>query len=236
MVIPIIYYAYFCAKLFCPMAKKAIIVGASGLIGSKLLDILTAKHDYTEIVSVSRRKKRTADNRRLTQVIINFNHLADHADVIKGDVLFCCLGTTKNKTPDPAEYRKIDHDYAVQLAQIAMRNGIKQFHLVSSLGANERSSSFYLKLKGETEADIIKVGLESLHIYQPSLLTGNRKKPGLGERIATLVFKLINPLLFGGLAKYKSIPATTVAIGMYKQSLKSTPGVFTYTSDIIKQL
>jgi uncharacterized protein YbjT (DUF2867 family) len=122
------------------------------------------------------------------------------------------------------------------LAGIALKNGVGQYHLVSAIGANANSSNFYTKMKGETEDDIIKVGLNSLHIYQPSLLAGRNKNQRLGERIANAVMKIINPLLLGGLKKYRSIPAATVAIAMYKQSLKNKTGVFTYTSDKIKQL
>jgi uncharacterized protein YbjT (DUF2867 family) len=217
------------------MAKKAIIVGASGLIGSKLLTFLLTHRDYEDVLSVSRKKARI-NNGKLAQLVIDFDELAEHANALKGDVIFCCLGSTKKQTPDMAEYRKIDHDYPVELAKIALANGITQYHLISAIGANPDSSNFYAKMKGETEKDIIALGLNCLHIYQPSLLTGHRKQSRLLERIATQVMRFINPLLIGGLKKYRSIPAYTVARAMFKQSLKNKTGVFIYPSDKIKQL
>jgi hypothetical protein len=91
-------------------------------------------------------------------------------------------------------------------------------------------------LKGETEKDIMKVGLESLHIYRPMLLTGVRKETRQGEGIATTIFWILNPILVGSLKKYKSIAGKTVAFTMYKQSLKNETGVFNYRSDKIQEL
>ena len=217
------------------MTKKAIIVGASGLIGSKLLNIIFDNDGYNQILLIARKKTRIIDN-RVTQLVIDFEQLNEYAAEITGDVLFCCLGTTKDETPDRWQYRKIEHDYPVKLAEIALKNGIGQYHLVSSVGANAKSSNFYLKIKGETENDLKKINLTGLHIYQPSILTGNRKISRKTERLFIGLMKLINPLLLGGLKKYRSIPAGTVAWAMFKQSLKNEPGVFTYTSNKIKKL
>jgi uncharacterized protein YbjT (DUF2867 family) len=217
------------------MANRAIIAGASGLIGSSLLAILLQQPEYDEVL-VLVRTLLPDKHPKLKQQIVDFDALDKYADVINGHALFCCLGSTKKKTPDLAEYRKVDHDYPLHLAQLAKTNGIAQFHLVSSIGANASSSFYYTKIKGEMEDDIKSVGLSSLHIYQPSTLTGKRKELRLLEIVTVPIIKLLDPLLIGGLKKYRSIPAATVAMAMYKQSLKNETGVFTYPSDKIKTL
>jgi uncharacterized protein YbjT (DUF2867 family) len=224
----------FAPNLASLMTKKAIIVGASGLIGSKLLGILLVQPEYGEVLSISRKKIKSA-NTKLTQLIVDFERLDRFSESIKGDVLFCCLGTTKKQTPIEAEYREIDHDYPVELAEIALKNGVDQYHLVSAIGANSESSHFYNKLKGDTENDIKKVGLKSLHIYQPSVLIGHRKNVRPMERMAVWIMKIIGPLMLGKLKRYRAIKAEDVAKAMFKQSLKNKAGVFTYTSDKIKQ-
>jgi uncharacterized protein YbjT (DUF2867 family) len=216
------------------MTKKAIIVGASGLIGSNLLDILLAQPDYHEVLIIARKKSKNK-NTKISQLIIDFEELEKYADKITGDVIFCCLGTTRSATPDLAEYRKIDHDYPVKLAEIAVRNGIEQFHYISAIGANSQSSNFYTKIKGDAENDLKNVGLKSLQIYEPSLLIGNRKKRRLIESAAAVIMKIINPLLVGKLNKYRAIKAIDVAKAMYKQSLKNKVGVYTYTTDKIQK-
>jgi len=223
------------AKNFIKMAYKAVVVGASGLIGRKLLNILWQWPEYDEVVSLGR-KKVNLKNKKLTQHIVDFDHLENYAEHINGRVVFCCLGTTREKTPDQNEYKVIDHDYPIKLAEIARKNNVEQFHFISSVGANKDSSTFYLKLKGQTEESLKEIGLDCLHIYQPSLLTGHRVDSRLREELAVLLMRLINPLLIGPLKKYRSIPAYTVAMAMFKQSLKNKDGVFVHPSDKIKRL
>jgi uncharacterized protein YbjT (DUF2867 family) len=214
---------------------KAVIAGASGLVGDCLLDILLQSPVYKE-VTILVRKAVPLQNDRLKQVVVDFDKLSDYETEINGHAFFSCLGSTRKKTPDMAVYRKIDHDYPLQLAQIALKNGMPQFHLVSSMGANAASSNFYTKMKGETEDDVKDVGLNCLHIYRPALLTGKRTEKRAGERFLFGLFKLIDPFLIGRLKKYRSIPAATVARAMYKQSLIKQSGVFLHLSDEIKEI
>lgn len=201
-----------------------------------MLDILLQSSEYKEVVILVR-KELPVKHKKLKQIVVDFDKLQDYAAELNGRAIFCCLGTTRKKTPDRAVYRKIDHDYPVQMAKIGLRNGIEQYHLVSALGADTGSSAFYMKTKGEVEDDIIKVGLKCLHIYRPSFLTGHRtEKNRVEERIVGVLFKVINPLLLGGLKKYRSIPAKTVAMAMYKQSLIKREGVFIHPSEQIKQI
>lgn len=217
------------------MAYKAIVAGASGLIGSNLLNILLQQPEYGSVVILVR-KELPVRHEKLTQLMVNFDDLENYRNDVNGHAVFCCLGSTEKKTPDLSLYRKVDHDYPLLLAQLAQKNGVNQYHLVSALGADPDARNFYLKMKGETEADIKKVKPETLHIYRPALLTGDRKEYRLGERIAKAAMKIIDPFLIGSLKNYRSIPAETVARAMYKQSLNNKEGVFIHRSDQIKQL
>ena len=217
------------------MAYKAIIAGASGLIGSELLSILLKQPEY-DAITILVRKPTGIKHKKLTEVILDFDRLDNYAELINGHAVFCCLGTTKNKTPDERIYRKIDHDYPVKLAQLALQNGVPQYHIVTVIGANANSSTFYVKLKGETENDVKHLGLPVLHIYQPALITGDRKEYRLSEKIITPIMLIIDHLLFGSLKKYRSIPAKTIAMAMFKQSITNNEGVFIHPSDNIKQI
>jgi uncharacterized protein YbjT (DUF2867 family) len=214
------------------MAYKAIIAGASGLIGSNLLNILLQQPEYNEVLILVR-KEIPIRHKKLVQLIIDFDDLDKHAAAITGHAVFSCLGTTKRQTPNEKLYRKIDHDYPLQLAQLAKQNGVNQFHVVSAIGANKNSSIFYSKLKGELEDDLQKLGLNTLHIYQPSMLIGDRKRGRVLEKIVGAIFKAIDPLLVGGLKKYRSIKGSTVAYAMFKKSLESATGTFIHPSDKI---
>jgi uncharacterized protein YbjT (DUF2867 family) len=217
------------------MKKTAIVLGASGLIGSNLLPLLLKNSNF-ESIKIFVRKTLPVQHPKLLQILTNFEDLETVKNEIKADVIFCCLGSTKSKTPDLKQYRKIDHDYPIYFAEEGLKNGLTEYHLVSALGANSKSSNFYTKMKGETENAIKELDISSLYIYQPSFLKGNRTEKRLGEKIALLVMKLIDPLLMGSLKKYKTIAAEVVAKAMINESIKNKKGIFVLESDKIKEL
>ncbi len=106
------------------VAYRAIIAGASGLIGGFLLDILLQQPEYDEVLILVR-KELPLQHEKLRQLVIDFDKLDDYTGRLTGHALFCCLGSTRKKTPDISIYRKIDHDYPLQLAQIAVKNGVR---------------------------------------------------------------------------------------------------------------
>lgn len=214
---------------------EAIIAGATGLIGSSLLQQLLDHPDYTMVTAVVR-KEIPLQHPKFRQVVVDFDRLENHQEHIKGDVVFCALGTTKSKTPDEAQYRKIDYQYPLDIAFIAHQNGASQYHLVSALGANINSSIFYTRLKGEVERDLKTIPFKAIHIYRPSLLVGDRKEHRSAEGLMIGLMRVLNPLLIGGLRKYRSIKIEKVASAMLKQSLKPLTGIFTYDSDQIEGL
>ena len=217
------------------MNKRAIIIGASGLIGKELLTLLL-NHQEFESIKVYVRKPLNIKHQKLTEIITNFNTIQELNNSIDGDIIFCCLGSTKSKTPDLNDYRKIDHDYPLFFAKEGLKNGLKQFHLISALGADAKSSNFYTKMKGETEDELKQLSIPSIYIYQPSFLSGNRTEKRPLEKVVLLVMKLIDPLLLGGLKKYQSINAITVAKAMINESIKNKKGIFVHKSDKIKEL
>lgn len=217
------------------MPYQVILVGASGLIGSSLLFLLIESAEISRILLLLR-KPLNINNPKVQELILNFDELEKISTEIKADIIYSCLGTTKSANPDKGQYRNIDLGYPLKLAEIGKRNGVLQFHLVSALGADSSASNSYLQLKGELEKTLKKLSIVYLHIYQPSLLTGNRRESRTIEKFAISVFKLINPLLIGPLKKYRSIKAETVAQAMLNQSLKELTGTFTYPSIQIQEL
>ena len=209
---------------------KAVLLGASGLIGSSLLGQLLASPHYSEVL-VLVRKPLNQQHPKLKVLVVDFDKLNNYAENLKTDVVFCCLGTTKKKTPDQENYRKIDYQYPLDMGWIAYTNGAAQYHLVSSLGANPQSSIFYSRLKGEVERDLKTIPFKTIHIYRPSLLDGERKESRLGERLMIYAMRALNPLLIGGLKKYRSIRIDRVAAAMLNQSLVDKRGIFIHQSD-----
>ncbi|KIO75896.1 hypothetical protein TH53_17665 [Pedobacter lusitanus] len=215
--------------------RKAILAGASGSIGSCLLQDLLNDNNYTEVL-VLVRKNLNIQHPKLNQLVIDFNRLSDYSAEIKGDAVFCCLGTTKSQTPDQKEYRRIDYQYPLDIAWIAQTNGAESYHLVSAMGADKNSSFFYNKTKGEVERDLKDVPFKSIHIYRPSLLDSKRSQQRFGEGMMNRLMHIINPLLIGKWKKYRSIKVEAVAKVMQAQSLNEQKGIFIHQSDQIQAL
>ncbi|MBK1440651.1 oxidoreductase [Parapedobacter sp. ISTM3] len=217
------------------MQKTAILFGATGLIGGALLRQLLDNPAYGRVIAVTRRNL-PVEHPNFVQLIADLQSITKIEKQLIADDVFCCLGTTKKKTPDLAAYYQIDHDYPLAVAQLTKRNGARAFLLVSAIGANPRSANFYLRMKGETERDISAVNFDGLHIFRPSLLTGQRQEHRALESFSERVFNVINPLLVGRMKRYRSIPATAVAKAMNSVAQRHTKGRFIYYWDDIKNV
>ncbi len=207
--------------------KKAILFGASGFIGSYLLDELLNSEDYKEVMIVVR-KKLPVSHAKLTTLIADFNSLPGLANNINADEVFIALGTTQKNTPDKKAYYQADHDYPVLAASIAKEKGAKAAFVVSAVGANERSGVFYIKTKGAMERDIIALGFEHTLIFRPSLIMGSRKENRPMEKIFIKIWAVINPLLIGAFDKYKGIEGKDIAKAMVNVAKQRKAKLFIY--------
>lgn len=195
------------------MEKIAIVIGASGLVGIEIVKQLLLDSDYT-LVKLFLRKEIPFIHSKLQQCIVDFNKLDTSSDLIKGDVVFCCMGTTIKVAGSQDAFVKVDYSYVLNFAQLSKRNGIEKFIVVSSLGADKNSSNFYLKVKGDVETDLARLKFKNLIIVRPSMLLGNRKEFRLGELIGKKIMKGLAFLFVGKLKKYKAIEASAVAKAM----------------------
>lgn len=153
----------------------------------------------------------------------------------KADSLFCCVGTTQKKVNnDKTAYRKVDYDIPVTAAQMASHNGFRKYLLVSAVGANPNSANFYLQLKGSVEEDISPLPFESIHIFRPSLLMGQRSEKRTGERIAQVLMPAISWVMMGPLRKYRPISGGKVAKAMMNAALSPATGLHYYQYDQMK--
>lgn len=210
--------------------KTAILLGASGLVGGFLLDMLLDCGTYNHVL-IFVRKPMGKEHPILTEYVIDFDNLQSYKDLVKGDDLFCCLGTTIKKAGSQAAFRKVDYEYPVTFAEIAEENGIKQYLIITAIGANAQSSVFYTRTKGECENSIKALGLPSVKIFRPSLLTGNRKEFRLGEKLSTYVMKAFSFFMIGKWKKYRPVECRQVAKAMLCSANQESAGVSIFESD-----
>lgn len=192
------------------MKKSAIIIGATGLTGGILLDILIRDDSFDKIKLFSRSSAGLNDS-KVEEYIIDMFQLEKYTGQFKADVVYCCIGTTKSKTPDKDLYRKIDYGIPVAAAKLSKTNNIKTFIVISALGADSNSKVFYNKTKGEMERDVLKQNIENTYILHPSLIVGDRNESRLGESVAAVFMRIFNFLIP---KRYKIIEAKTIAKAM----------------------
>jgi uncharacterized protein YbjT (DUF2867 family) len=197
------------------MSKTAIIIGASGLTGGLLLKKLLKDERYSRIKLFSRRSSGIS-NSKIEEHLIDLFELENYEGVFKADVVFCCIGTTKKKTPDQSQYHKIDFGIPVAAAKLCKENGINTLIVMSSMGANTRSSIFYSRTKGEMEAAVLAENIPNTYLLRPSLIKGNRKEKRTGEKITAAFMSFFDLFLFGSLKKCRSIKAERIAEAMLR--------------------
>lgn len=205
------------------MSKKAIIAGATGLVGSKLLELLLEDEAYVEVMVISR-KPVSHNHPKFRNIVVDFDNLDETKNDLIADDVFCCLGTTMKKAGSKEAFRKVDFQYPLELAKLTKANGAKKYLLISALGADENSSVFYNKVKGEVERAISELEFESFHIFRPALLIGPREEQRTGEDIFKAIFKVVNYLLIGPLKKYRSIHRDKVARAMNQLAHSDSQG------------
>ena len=193
--------------------KTALLFGASGLVGSHVINQLISNNNYSKIKLFVRSSINISDP-KIEIIQTDFNNLENHREDIKGDDCFFCIGTTKQNSPDKSEYRRVELEVPKQIAQIAKSNLVSSFVFVSSGYADPKSSGDYLKFKGEVEEELKRLNFPKLGIMRPSFLLGDRKEKRIGEKIGIFVFKLLSPLFLGPLKKMKPIHSATVAKAM----------------------
>jgi len=214
--------------------KTAIILGATGLTGGLLLELLLKDNHYQKVILFSRSSVEI-QHQKIEEHLIDLFQLEDYKKDFKADEVFCCIGSTQSKTPDKEIYKKVDYGIPVTAAKLAKQNGISTFILVSALGANAESRFFYNQTKGEMEDAVLQQQLKNTHFLRPSLIDGDREEKRFFENAWKKVMRAANYLMLGPLKKYRSIQASTIAKCMLILANSSSTKTF-IESEEIKEL
>lgn len=193
--------------------KTAIILGATGLTGSILLDNLIRDDRYSK-VKVFARNHVSQKHPKIEEFLINLFELEKLASLFTADEVFCCVGSTQQKTPDEELYRMVDFGIPATAARLCRQNGIGTFEVISAMGANEDSRFFYNRTKGEMEGAVLEHQIPNTYILRPSLISGNRQESRPFEYVWKKIMTFGDQLLVGKLKKYRSIDPETIVNAM----------------------
>lgn len=208
---------------------KALVIGATGSTGEFLVEELLKDTAYTNVVIFVRRAT-GKQNPKLTEHIIDFSTIDTYKDLIVGDVLFSCLGTTLKAAGSKENQLKIDFDIPLAFARLAKENGISSFVLLSSYNASAKSNVFYSQLKGRLEDKIAELHFEQYIIFRPGLLL-RKGTDRLGEKIMVKVLNALNSI--GIMRKFKPLPTSLLAEKLAKAPKTSAKGISIFSLEEI---
>ena len=207
------------------MNKTAILVGATGLVGSHVLKLLLEDDRYST-VKVFHRRSTGIEHEKLEEYIIDFDHIEDWSEKLAGDELYSAMGTTIKKAGSKEAQYKIDVTYPLEVAKAAAGNGVNKYSLVSSAGANKESKLFYPRIKGELDDAVSELSFDRITIMRPSILDGEREESRPGERFGLAAMRIAGKI--PGLKKYRPIPAEQVATAMIKSLQEDDTGCYIF--------
>jgi uncharacterized protein YbjT (DUF2867 family) len=209
-------------------ARSVLLLGATGLVGAELLRQLLADQTVGRVVALTRRPLENAGLDTLRNEIVDFNRLSDHAELFAVDQIVCALGTTIKQAGSQDAFRHVDFDIPLAAAKLGVEHGVKDFLLVSALGASARSRVFYNRVKGELEDALRTLPFRSVTIARPSMLIGIRAEPRVGEEVA----KRLGWMAPG---RYKPIRASRVAAALVAAARSAEPGMRILESDELQR-
>lgn len=195
----------------------ALVIGATGATGQEIVSQLLGDDSFNS-VSIFVRKDPNITHNKLKTYVIDFSKIENYKDLIKGDVLFSCLGTTLRVAGSKDKQYLVDYTYQYEFAKIASDNGVSDYSLVSSIGANEKSPFFYPKIKGELEMAIKRFPFKTIQIFQPPTLIRQQELIRTGEKIGIKIFRWLN--FFGLVKSQKPLPVNILAEFMIDQIKK----------------
>lgn len=215
--------------------RSALTLGATGLVGERLLDRLLESPAWRRVAVVGRRPTGRR-HPKLTEHVAPLEAMDSHRDAFAVDAVFCCLGTTIRRAGSQAAFRAVDLDAVAAAARLAAGAGARQFLLVTAAGANAASRVFYNRVKGEAEAAVIASGVPGVAILRPSLLLGPRGERRPAERLAQVLGGALAPVMVGPLARLRPIPAERVAEALQRLAEEGVSGVRIVENDEIIRL
>ena len=204
------------------MEKTALVIGATGLVGSTLVKQLLDDKNYNQIVQFVRTPS-GINHPKLIEHCIDFADPNSYQDLVKGDVLYSAFGTTLKAAGSKEKQYQIDVTFVENFCKIAKNQGVESWHIVSSIGATPKSTNFYLRMKGQLEEKLAALQPTNLYLLRPSILDGNRKEKRPGEKLGLAAMRILAKIPF--LKKHQPIHAKTVARALRQTAVQPKPGV-----------
>lgn len=201
---------------------KALILGATGLVGGELLELME-EDDRVEKIELLTRRELELKTMKVINHVVDFESIDSLPVSADLDTLFIAFGTTLKTAGSKKEQWKIDVDFPTKVMKLARKKGVKHCVLISAMGVSSYSPFFYSRMKATLDANAKQIGFEKLVIIKPSVLEGVRKEERIGEKMSVKVGNLLGKT--GLIESYRPVSAIKVAKCMLQSELELTSGI-----------
>jgi uncharacterized protein YbjT (DUF2867 family) len=189
-----------------PRPLSVLMIGATGAVGSEVVRALLPGRHATTLTLLGRRTERDFERDGVSQHIVDLFAPASYGPLLEGhDSAVCTFGVGEPSAMSKADFIRIDRDAVVAFASACREAGVGHFELLGSVGADSRSRSFYLRSKGELEDALRALSFPRLSLFQPSMILTERNRYGLTQAMTLAVWPRLDPILRGGLRKFRGI-------------------------------
>ena len=200
---------------------KILLLGATGLVGSHVLQQALADERVTQVIAPTRQPL-NIQHAKLQAPMLDFDDFTDVAQHWQFDAVICALGTTMKKVKSKDAFKQVDYHYPMAFAHLAQKKGVQTYVLNSAMGADVNSPFFYSRVKGQLEQDLKQLGFGRLSFVRPGLITGDRQEFRLGESVGKLALKVLKPITP---SKWQPNRAEDIAYVLLQQVLNLNQGI-----------
>lgn len=217
------------------LGKSALVIGATGVVGSKLVDQLLRDESYATVWVLVRTTTAKVHD-KLQEIILDFNELEDYYPKMYIDDVYCAIGTTIKQAKTKEAMYQIDVEYPLTVVRLAKQHGVHHVVVVSAVGANSKSPIFYSRMKGELEEQLIELDLPNLSIVRPPLLLDIRKESRIGESLSSIFSRKVQGVVSATIRPNLGIYAMIVAKAMHNATMGTRKKINIYNAIAIEKL
>lgn len=214
--------------------KSVVMIGATGAVGSEALKVLTQMDSVARVTVLGRRPLEGVSSEKIAQHIVDLFDPETYRAYLPGHTsAICTLGVGEPSKVSKEQFIKIDKTLPLQFATLCKAAGVEHFQLLSSVGANSKSRSFFLRSKGELEDDLRHINFQRLSLFHPSMILTPENRYGLSQAVVLAVWPLLDPILFGRLRKFRGIKVADLGAAIARNIVSSGVGTQTLEWDDI---
>lgn len=206
--------------------KSIIMIGATGAVGSHVVKTLVGMDNIERITLLGRRPLQDVASSKITQHTVDILEPESYRQLLPHHTTaISTLGVGQPSKVSKEQFTKIDKDANVNFGTACKAAGVQHFQLLSSVGVDPKSSSFFLRTKGELEEGLRSLNFDRLSLFHPSMILTPENRYGISQAVTLAVWPLLKPILLGPLKKFRGVKVARLGASIARNTVRAKTGV-----------